>query len=182
MITDEIAEEIARLRISSLSSFKIENEELNELINDYEIYKQQTLNGEFARQRWALSHDIRSTIISYVYKDLDLQIEQDVTAELTNHNIKNNIKQLQAFTDSFDQFINPFDTEVPKDLLINISSGKAASKTVEKFLLNIEEHGEIKRKTFTAECEQNDSRFEKSIKKKTDRQLFHRLKKKKNWW
>ncbi|GFV74273.1 hypothetical protein TNCV_5127171 [Trichonephila clavipes] len=47
MITNEIAEEIERLRISSLSSFKIENEELNELINDYEIYKQQTLNGEF---------------------------------------------------------------------------------------------------------------------------------------
>ncbi|GFW16546.1 hypothetical protein TNCV_2351701 [Trichonephila clavipes] len=45
MITDEIA----RLRISSLSSFKIENEELNELINDYEIYKQQTLNGEFGK-------------------------------------------------------------------------------------------------------------------------------------
>ncbi|GFU47188.1 hypothetical protein TNCV_4654401 [Trichonephila clavipes] len=75
--------------------------------------------------------------------------------------------------------------KLPKDLLINISSGKAASKTVEKFLLNIEEHGEIKRKTFIAECEQDDSRFEKSIKKNTDRQLFHRLCKKKNnnnWW
>ncbi|GFW34879.1 hypothetical protein TNCV_978171 [Trichonephila clavipes] len=46
---------------------------------------------------------------------------------------------------SFDQFINPFDTEVPKDLLINISSGKAASETVEKFLLNIEENEDYER-------------------------------------
>ncbi|GFW15427.1 hypothetical protein TNCV_3741311 [Trichonephila clavipes] len=76
----------------------------------------QFTNSISARQRWPLSHDIRFTIISYVYKDLDLQIEQDVTAELTNRNIKNNTKQLQAFTDSFDQFINPFNTEVPKDL------------------------------------------------------------------
>ncbi|GFY58234.1 hypothetical protein TNIN_74441 [Trichonephila inaurata madagascariensis] len=127
----------------------------------------QFTNSISSRQRWALSHDIRSiyTIISYVYKDLDLQIEQDVTAELTNRNIKNNIKQLQAFTDSFDQLISPFDTELPKDLLINISSGKAASETVKKFLLNIEEHGKIKRKTFITEFEQDDSRFEKSIKK-----------------
>ncbi|GFU98409.1 hypothetical protein TNCV_3652401 [Trichonephila clavipes] len=145
----------------------------------------QFTNSISACQRWALSHDIRSTTISYVYKDLDLQIEQDVTAELTNHNIKNNIMQLQAFTDSFHQFINTFDTEVPKDLLINISSGKEASVTVEKFLLNIEEHGEIKRKTFIAECEQDDSRFKKSIKKtQIDNYSIDHAKKKKNknWW
>ncbi|GFX70269.1 hypothetical protein TNCV_4617061 [Trichonephila clavipes] len=40
----------------------------------------QFTNSISTRQRWALSHDIRSTIISYVYKDLDLQIEQDVAA------------------------------------------------------------------------------------------------------
>ncbi|KAG8177854.1 hypothetical protein JTE90_027120 [Oedothorax gibbosus] len=126
----------------------------------------QFTNSISARQRWALSHDIRSTIISYVNKYLDLQKEQDVTTELTNHNIKNNIRQLQKFIDTFHQFINPFDAEVPKDFLINISSGKAASEPVEKFLLNIEENGEIKRKTFITECEQqDDGRLEKSIKK-----------------
>ncbi|GFW57469.1 hypothetical protein TNCV_543791 [Trichonephila clavipes] len=38
-----------------------------------------TTNSISARQRWALSHDIRSTIISCVYKDLDLQIEQQLS-------------------------------------------------------------------------------------------------------
>lgn len=44
-----MAEEIARLRTSSLSSFKIQNEELNELMNNYDIYKQQTLNSKFGK-------------------------------------------------------------------------------------------------------------------------------------
>lgn len=86
----------------------------------------QFTNSISAPQRWALSHDLRSTIISYVYKDLDLLKEEDVTVELANHNMKNNVKQLQKFIDTFDQFINPFELEVLKYLLIHISSGKAA--------------------------------------------------------
>ncbi|GFW12943.1 uncharacterized protein TNCV_3328751 [Trichonephila clavipes] len=73
--------------------------------------------------------------------------------------------QLQTFTDIFDQFINPFDTEVPKDLLINTSSGKAASEAVEKFLFNIKEYGEIKRKTFIADCEQGGRSIPKMVKR-----------------
>ena len=45
--------------------------------------------------------------------------------------------------DTFQQFINPFDVGIPKNLLINISSGK----------------------TFIAECEADIRRFEKSIKR-----------------
>lgn len=68
---------------------------------------------------------------------------------------------MQKFLETFDLFINPFDAEVPKDILINISSGKAA----ETFLLNIEKNGDVKRRTFIADCELDISRFEKSIKK-----------------
>lgn len=286
VVSDTMIEEITRLQNTPISSFKVENEELNELLNDYNMYKQKTRNGEHgktpqfyliyinlvhyyltlsrsvrtgdfelfkfvlpkitnlfficnqpnyarwtvrycanllnvaethpdlfeefqggffgiqrtgkpfskqpidlvleqtinadaarrltgiiqftnsisARQRWARSHDIRSTIISSVYKDLDLTKEQDVTAEITQHTITNNCKQLWKFIDTFDLFKNPFDVEVPKDLLINIASGKAASEPVERFLLNIEENGDIKRKTFITECEADISRFEKSIK------------------
>lgn len=125
----------------------------------------QFTNSISARQRWARSHDIRSTIISSVYKDLDLQQIQDVTAEVSNHNMKNDTKQLQKFIDEFDRFINPFSPEVPQDLLLNISSGKAASEVVEKFLLNVEKNGDIRRQTFIAECKNDEYRFEKSIKK-----------------
>lgn len=50
-------------------------------------------------------------------------------------------------------------------MLINISSGKAASEPVEQFLLNIEKNGEIQRKLFIEECEADINRFEKSIKR-----------------
>lgn len=42
-------EEITRLQTSSMSSFKIENEKLEKLLNEYNIYLQQTLNGEFGK-------------------------------------------------------------------------------------------------------------------------------------
>lgn len=49
VVTDQIVDEITRLRASSISTLTIENEELNDLLNNYNIYKQQTLNGEFGK-------------------------------------------------------------------------------------------------------------------------------------
>lgn len=48
-VTDDMLQEITRLQTAPISSFKIENEELEELLDDYNIYKQQTLNGEFGK-------------------------------------------------------------------------------------------------------------------------------------
>ena len=44
-----MVQEFTRLGTCPISSFKIENEELNELLNDYNIYKQQTRNGELGK-------------------------------------------------------------------------------------------------------------------------------------
>lgn len=239
-VTDDMIEELHRLQNCKISSFNIEHEELNELINNYRIYKQRSLNGEYgktqqfyviyinlinhylqlsrsirvgdfelfklvlpkmtnlfficnqqnyarwtvkytdnlmkvaethpdlfegfqrgyfgikrttkqfsrqpidlvleqtinadaarrltgvihftnsisARQRWARNHDIRSTVISYVYQELGLKTHQDVSSDLNQHNIEKNIKQLKKFIETFEQFINPFSSEVPKDHLM----------------------------------------------------------------
>lgn len=66
---------------------------------------------------------------------------------------------------TFERFINPFSDEVPKDQLINISTGKSASPPVEEFLLNIETTGDCRRKTFITECQLDISRFKKAVKK-----------------
>lgn len=73
--------------------------------------------------------------------------------------VSTNCKHLSTLS----MFINPFNVGVPKDLLINISSGKAASERVEQFLLNFEKNGEMKRKSFIEECEADVNRFEKSL-------------------
>ncbi|GFT77421.1 uncharacterized protein TNCV_106861 [Trichonephila clavipes] len=104
-------------------------------------------NSISARQRWASNHDVRSTIINQVYLELGLQTHQDVSTDLF-HNIRKNTKQLRQFIATFDRFINPFCSEVPKDQLINISSGRAVSPPVEAFLQNIEKNGDYQRKTF----------------------------------
>ena len=48
-ITDDMISEVKGLQKYKISLFQIENEELKELINDYCIYKQQIMNGNFAQ-------------------------------------------------------------------------------------------------------------------------------------
>lgn len=48
-ITDEMVQEVTRLGSCPISSFRTENEELDELLNDYNIYQAQTINGEFGK-------------------------------------------------------------------------------------------------------------------------------------
>lgn len=76
-------------------------------------------------------------------------------AELTNHTIRINPREVRKFIDAFNLFINPSDSQVTEDLLINISSGKAALDPVEKFLLNFKNNGEAKRQTLFSECKLN---------------------------
>ncbi|GFW70277.1 hypothetical protein TNCV_5131031 [Trichonephila clavipes] len=122
-------------------------------------------NSISARQRWARSHDIRSTIITHVLEEIGITKKQDISTELQPHNIKKSCHQLEKFMNSFDQYVNPFSLDLSPDQLFNIASGKAASSEVEEFLLNVQEIGEKLRTTFIAECELDSTRFERAIKK-----------------
>ena len=55
--------------------------------------------------------------------------------------------------------MNPFSSEVPKDLLLNISTGEAAPTEVTDFLQNIEKIGEGKRKDFIDICSKDENNF-----------------------
>ncbi|KAG5868946.1 hypothetical protein JTB14_005538 [Gonioctena quinquepunctata] len=120
-----------------------------------------------AHQRWARSHDIRSTVITNVLEKVGLGKNQDISAELQPSNIKKSTEQLENFIKSFDQYINPFSHDLPMDQLFNIASGKAASIKVEKFLLNIEETDKLKKK--------NVEIGGKDKKNKIQRDLFGRM-------
>lgn len=122
-------------------------------------------NSISARQRWARSHDICSTIISNVFEELGFVKHDDISGDSQPHNIKNNCKQLQRFIDSFDRYINPFSPELSHDKLFNISTGKAASPLVEQLMLNVENIGNEQREQFISECIIDIGRFEKSIEK-----------------
>lgn len=57
--------------------------------------------------------------------------------------------------------MNPFSSDIPKDMLINISTGEAASEQMTDFLLNIEKIGEEKKKDLIDSCSQDSTNFEK---------------------
>ncbi|GFU37301.1 uncharacterized protein TNCV_4272931 [Trichonephila clavipes] len=48
-LTDFMMEEVKRLQNCEISSFRIENEDLKELMNNYNIFKQQCLNDELGK-------------------------------------------------------------------------------------------------------------------------------------
>lgn len=122
-------------------------------------------NSISARQRWARSHGIRSTIISYIYEDTGLIKPQDVSAELQENKIKTNTDLLNNFMTSINKNVNPFSHQLEKADLYNIGTGKATSKNVADFLLNIETTGNKLRENFIAECNADAQRFEKPLKK-----------------
>ncbi|GFW81163.1 uncharacterized protein TNCV_4805311 [Trichonephila clavipes] len=53
-------------------------------------------NSISARQRWARSHDIRSTIITHVLEEIGITKKQDISTELQPHNIKKVVINLKS--------------------------------------------------------------------------------------
>ncbi|KAH9637765.1 hypothetical protein HF086_007794 [Spodoptera exigua] len=61
--------------------------------------------------------------------------------------------------------MNPFDDTIDKDILFNISTGKATSKEVADFLLNVKTAGYQQKLNFISECSSTPARFDKPIKR-----------------
>ncbi len=59
--------------------------------------------------------------------------------------------------------INLFDKQLQKEVLFNIKTGRRASDTVQKFLLNILKNREEKRDEFAEDSKEDVARFEKPI-------------------
>ncbi|KAL4703623.1 hypothetical protein ACJJTC_007650 [Scirpophaga incertulas] len=116
-----------------------------------------------ARQRWARSHDIRTTIISHTLDITGLRRKNDVSADLEEHAIKRDSAQLWKFINTFEKFLNPFMLDLNKDCLYNIGNGTVASIAVQDDLLNFIESGERLKENFITECSQNGKRFEERI-------------------
>ncbi|CAG9814704.1 unnamed protein product [Phaedon cochleariae] len=74
--------------------------------------------------------------------------------------------QREKFLEAMKSNLNPFSTQLDKDCLYNIKTGKAAPDNVTNFLLNILKDGKELRENFIAECSEKTDRFDKPIKKR----------------
>lgn len=120
-------------------------------------------NSISARQRWAQSHFIRTSIVSNLFEDLGMSKKEDVSQDLKTNKMRNNSKDLCQVINMIKETMNPFADHIDKEHLFNIASGKAASSDTESFLLNIVSTGNKARDKFIDECADHPSRFEDPI-------------------
>lgn len=122
-------------------------------------------NSITARQRWALSHSIRTKIISVVLQELWMTDENDTIKELESHRINKDRRCLETIIDTINKNINPFNKQIDENNLFNIVTGRAASDETASFLLNINDLGEKQKNAFIVGCNSNQDRFEATIQK-----------------
>lgn len=84
-------------------------------------------NSISARQRWAKSHSLRSTIISHVLENIGLKSRQDISNELEKSKIEKASSAVQKFVVIIKKYIDPFDQTIDPNVLFNILTGKGAS-------------------------------------------------------
>ena len=118
-------------------------------------------NSISARQRWAASHLLRSSVISHVFDGLAMSKKEDVTSSMKPHRIKNDNASLRAILTMVKETMNPFDRELDPIHLYNIGTGKAASDNSEKFIFTSNKVGKELRSKFIDECNEYPSRFER---------------------
>lgn len=121
-------------------------------------------NSISARQKWSKSHCFRSTLTTHAYTVAGIKKKQDTTADLEPHNIIKSNNRTKNLVDTIQKNMNPFDPELDKLSLYNISTGKAASPEVSNFLLNANSSGKKLKNDFISACSVSEDRFEQSIK------------------
>lgn len=124
----------------------------------------QFTNSYSARERWARSHGLRTTITSHLLEKIGLKKSEDPKADLQPHQIKKDSSQLKIFIEHLKKYINPFNTaDLEPNYLFNISTGRAATPEITEFLLNVNEKGKELKEKFINECSQSETRFEEVI-------------------
>lgn len=120
-------------------------------------------NSLCARQRWSETHTVRTAIITHLLESLDLAKLPESSESHYQSKIFN--QQVQKFTQEVCKNINPFNEDINPNKLFNLTSGKATSTETAEFLANVEVNGMKQMKTFIRECQEDESRFEKPIKR-----------------
>lgn len=129
-------------------------------------------NSLGARQRWAKSHYLRTSICSNFFNKIGLtkveDVSLDVSYDLCENSKKRSHKQLDKLKNEIQNCGNPFSTQNEKSL-VNIGSGAIATEEIEKYVLNIFHSGRQQQSNFIKECLNSPIRFKfnSPIKKNT---------------
>ena len=88
------------------------------------------------------------SVVSHLLDTLDLNKEEDVTADLKSCKMKKNADALKKLCNQIEESINQSDKNLEKNILVHIDTDKGASPEPTEFLLNVLEKGESKKESF----------------------------------
>lgn len=117
-----------------------------------------------AKHRWAETHAERMTIMHNLFEFIQI-----------TKVVKKFKQNVQVFVQTVKTTLNPFDDELEKTKLFNLTTGKAASSDTEHFLLNVMSEGLKQLQNFKQECSQKPSRFNQLLKRNVIRNFSHEL-------
>ena len=91
--------------------------------------------------------------------------KEDVSEELKLHRVRQNCNDLAKISQSIKETMNPFSSQLEKDYLFNISTGKVAGNETSEFLLSVCDIGSRARDCFINDCSDDPTNYKKSIKR-----------------
>ena len=107
-------------------------------------------NSISARQYWAQSHSICTSILSKFFEELGMTSTEDISEELKPHQLKQNCHHL--IIPSINDATNLIASTIEKEHLFNIANGKAALDEMVDFLNNAWTIGFSARECFIKDC------------------------------
>lgn len=132
------------------------------------------------REKWAITHALRTNIISNLINFVNLRSADDITNDLKKSVVQKYTKKWEILLGTISQCTNPFSNELSTEHLYNISSGQSVSNEVYEFLSSVETVGNKQRLKFIVENFNDSERFDRPITKNRITNFAFKNKKKVN--
>lgn len=120
-------------------------------------------NSVDTRRKWAVTHSELTYITSNFLEAIGMVKMDDVSETEYQSNVFK--KQVNAAFDEIGNNIDPFSSDIRKDRLFNISTGKAAENETSTFLLGVFDAGKKQMEEFWSACANNGDFFDNPLRK-----------------
>ena len=121
--------------------------------------------------RWSITKSSRAALVSETLSIVGIEKTNYDHREIQPSRMSRDQKDLKKIIKQIESCANPFKID-PSLPLINISTGRNVSDEVCNFLLSIPREGEQRHQTFVQECINDQTRFERTIKKESTSDLW----------
>lgn len=120
--------------------------------------------SESAIRRWSLTMSERAMAMTELRTFAGLEVGESATAQCHPSRIKKDNGQMQGLGQTIEEFCNPFGNNAPTSL-VNLATGRAATKVTEQYLLQTMKRGQTEREKFREEWNKDSTRFLRPLKR-----------------